>query len=98
MIVVREVFQIQPDRMREVKAAAREMGTLEAEIGFPHIRMMTDLTGEYYTLVFESEYPDLGTFEKTIAIAFANERWQALYQKIRPAIQGGRREICQLVE
>jgi hypothetical protein len=51
MILVRDIFQMQ------------KASPIPPE---NHHRMLTDLTGQYYTLVLESTYKDLSDFEKAL--------------------------------
>ena len=98
MILVREVFQIDPERMRAAKAAVREMMTTESELSNAKPRMMTDLIGDYFTLVMEFEAPDLGAFENTLRDVMNNDSWRTAYESFRPTITGGHREVFQIEE
>jgi hypothetical protein len=97
LIQVREVFQIHPEHMKEAKAAAKELVVLEQIKGMGQSRLLTDLTGDYYTLVLEVECASLAGFEQALTQAVASPEWAALYGRLRPAIRGGRREIYQIV-
>ena len=97
MIQVREVFQIHPERMKEAKAAAKELVAFEQIKGMGKSRLLTDLTGEYYTLILEVECASMAEFEQALAQAVASPEWAALYGRLRPTIRGGRREIYQYV-
>jgi hypothetical protein len=97
MILVREVFQIDPDHMQEAKELAGEMRKLEERLGLPPSRLYTDLAGEYYTLVMESEHPGLGDFERRLTEAFAHPEWRAHYPRFRRLLRGGRREIYSVI-
>ena len=72
MIQVREVFQLQFGRAREAIALAREGAAIEARHGGVQARILTDLTGDYYTLVLESDHESLAAFER-----FWNPPWPA---------------------
>jgi hypothetical protein len=98
MIVVRDVLQIQPEHMKEVKSQVGAMRALEQRLGHPITRVMTDLTGEYYTLVLESEFPSLGAYEEIMKKTFADKEWQTQYGRMRPMVRGGRRELYQVLE
>jgi hypothetical protein len=98
MILVRDVFQIQPEQMRAAREAVRDMRAVAAGLGYPLARMLTDLTGEYYTLVLESEFLSLGDFEKALQATIADKNWQAGYARVRPMILSGRREVYQIIE
>ena len=98
MILVREVSQIHPEKMREAKAVMQSMKPLEDRLGSPPSRSMVDLAGEYYTLVIETEYPSFAEFEAAMPRVFADPEWQALYSRMRPMIRGGRRELYTLLD
>jgi hypothetical protein len=98
MILVRDVFQIQPEQMRAAREAVRNLRAVAAGLGYPLARMLTDLTGEYYTLVLESEFLSLGDFEKALQATIADKNWQAGYARVRPMILSGRREVFQIIE
>lgn len=98
MIVVRDVLQIHPEHMKEVKTHLGEMRALEKRLGHHITRVMTDLTGEFYTLVLESEFPSLAEYEEVMKKTFADKEWQTQYGRMRPMVRGGRRELFQVVE
>lgn len=97
MILVREVFHVDPDHMKEAKELAKDMRGLEAKLGLAPSRLYTDLAGEYYTLVMESEHAGLGDFERRLAQTFAHPEWQAAYPRFRRLLRGGRREIYSVI-
>jgi hypothetical protein len=98
MIVVRNVMQIDPVRMKEAREAAKAMLAEMKRSGLPGGRVLADLTGESYTLVIESEIADLGAYERVQAEVFASAEWQKLYAPLRAAIRGGRRDIYRVVD
>ncbi len=93
MLLVRDVLKIDPLHMKEVKEHAQKNAGLFRKLNMPVSRMLTDLVGAYYTLVIESEVPDLATFEKSMQSGTSNPEWQAFYSKVRGAVRGGRREV-----
>ena len=98
MIVVRDVFQIDPEQMKKAKKFTREMREFGKKAGSPISRILTDLTGEYYTLILESEAPSLGDYEAGLHKILAHKEWQKMYPRFRKLIKGGRREIFTVVE
>jgi len=97
MILVREVFRIHPERMKEAKALLPEIRAVNVRLGFPPGRAMTDVTGPYYTLVLEMEHPSLAAWEQSLTKVFADPEWQKSYAKMRPLIESGHREIFSIV-
>jgi len=60
-------------------------------------RLLTDLTGPYYTLVMESSYPNLADYEKSIQTEMGNEDFRRWYQKFVLLVDSGRREMFTVV-
>ncbi len=97
MTLIRDVFRIHPDRMKDAKALIPEIQSLNKRLGVPVGRAMTDVTGPYYTLVLEREFPSLAAFEESLAKIFADPEWQKAYGRFRPMIESGHREIFSVV-
>ena len=98
MIVVRDIFQIIPDGMKEVRTLAKEGANLMRQSGLPVSRVMTDLVGNYYTLVLETEYQTLGEYETSLKDSLNNNDFQKWYPPVRKWIKGGNREIYSTIE
>lgn len=96
MIVVRDIFQLHFGKARDAIALAKEMRAQATAGGFD--RILTDLTGAYYTLVFESEYEGLGHFEQSLRNELSDPSFKDLYAQLVPLVHEGRREVFQLVE
>ena len=64
MILVRDIFQIKFGRMKEALASWKEMEKASPMPAGNHYRILTDLTGQYYTLVLEATFKDLADYEK----------------------------------
>lgn len=52
--------------MKMAKDVAKANVGLIKSQDYPPMRKMTDFMGTYYRLVLESQFPDLGAFEKAI--------------------------------
>ena len=98
MIMIRDVFRIRPDKMKEAKALVPEIQALNKRLGVPVGRAMTDVTGPYYTLVLEREFPSLAAWEESLRKIFADPEWQKAYGRFRPMIESGHREIFDVVD
>ena len=61
-------------------------------------RVLTDVTGPFYTLVLELTLPNLATFESNAPRLFADKEWQANSQKMTPLMESGYREVFSIVE
>lgn len=96
MILVRDVFHLHFGKAREAMSLMKEMRDAEERMGYRPTRVLTDLTGEYYTLVIESEFESLATFEG--AVNAFNDEWRAVYAKFVPLVRHGRREVYRIVQ
>jgi hypothetical protein len=98
MIVVRNIFQIKAGSMKQAVALVKENRPFIERAGFTSVRALTDVVGDFYTLVLETECASLQEFERGIGESFGSAEWQAWYQRFTPLVQSGRREIMQIVE
>ncbi len=96
MILVRNIFQVKFGRMKEAKEVWKEM--LTHFPGESRPRLLTDLTGQYYTLVLETTYKDMGEYETLSQRDLATPAMGALYQKLVAFVDSGRREMFTILE
>ncbi len=97
MIQVREVFQLRFGKAREAVELAREGVAIERKFGSSDARILTDLTGEYYTLVLEADYEDLASFEDSLRRTTESPEFREWYPRFAALARGGRREIYRVV-
>jgi|SRR5579864_196714 len=101
MLVVRNVFQLKFGKAREALTVMKEGVAIQkralAGTEFS-TRLLTDVTGEFYTLVFELMVPNLATYEGLAPKLFADKAWQANYEKMVPLVESGQRDIFTVVE
>jgi hypothetical protein len=99
MIVVRNTFRLKFGKAREALAVMKEgiaiQKRLDADLS---ARLLTDLTGTFYTLVLELTLPNLATLEAALPKVMGDKDWQANYQKMLPFVESGEREIFTVVE
>lgn len=81
MILVRDIFQLHFGRAKEALALAKEEAALAAQAGLPPARILTDLTGDYYTLITESTFDNLADLEATLDSTSQNEAWRDWYAR-----------------
>jgi hypothetical protein len=98
MIVVRDIFQVKFGKMKEAKDIWKEMVKVMPAQSGNRPRLLTDLTGQYYTLVLENTYKDLADYEAFSRQEMSAAGVGALYQKFVPLVDNGRREIFTIVE
>lgn len=97
MIVVRDVFQLHFGKARDALAVVREMRAAMEPPESPW-RVLTDLTGDYYTLVLEMEYENAADWERHLKDDLQAPEFRELYPRLVPLVRSGRREIFTLVE
>jgi hypothetical protein len=71
---------------------------IEKKYGYGPDRLLTDLTGPYYTLVMETTYANMTEFEKAFKNLLGNKEFGEWYQKMVPLVESGRREMYTVVE
>jgi hypothetical protein len=98
MILVRDVFRLKIGKAKEAKELFREAAVLAKKYDMPVGRAMTDLTGPFYTFVWESTHQSLAEYEASMSDPRGAEDWGKWYQKFAPLIDGGHREMFTLVE
>jgi hypothetical protein len=98
MILVRDVFQVKFGKMKDAKDIWKEMfKAMPAQAG-NHPRLLTDLTGQYYTLVLESTFKDLTDYEAFSRSEMSAPGVGAIYGRFIPLVDSGRREIFTIVD
>jgi len=98
MILVRDIFQLRFGKAREATKLFQEGMDKMKNMSNSPLRLLTDLTGPYYTLVMESTFENLTEFEKYFKNETADPEWKSWYQKFVPLVESGRREIFNIVE
>ncbi len=98
MIVVRNVFRLKFGKAREAKELMRQGVTLAKSVGFAPDRLLTDVSGPFYTMVLENVFPSLSAFEESVGKGFANKAWEEWYEKFIPLVEEGHREIFNVVD
>ncbi|MCZ7556241.1 MAG: hypothetical protein M5R41_07560 [Bacteroidia bacterium] len=94
MILVRDIFRIRFGQMKGALASLKAFSSDLTESGeeFP-MRVLTDVTGPYYTLVLESTFENLAAWESMSHSEMATAKWQEWYKNFLPFLEDGKREI-----
>jgi hypothetical protein len=98
MILVRDIFQLKFGKARDALAALKEGLPIMKKGGYTPERVLTDFTGDFYTLIMESKYKDLAEYEKALKGDLGMPEWKKWYEKFIPLVESGRREILTIVE
>lgn len=94
MLVVREVFTAKPGQASKLAKLFKKMAT-------GHMRVMTDMVGEYNTVVMEMEVKDLAEFERWMAKEHSKDMPKEVQEELKhfhEMFMTGRREIWRITE
>ena len=97
MIVVRNVFQLHFGKARDAIAILEQGAGRYRQLG-ANIRLLTDVTGPFYTLVMELSFPSLAAFESIMSELASDSAWRDSHKVLAPLVQSGHREILRIVE
>jgi hypothetical protein len=98
MILVRDIFQLKFGKSRDAMTLWKEGKAILQASGHKPMRIMTDLTGPYYTMVLESEFANLAEFEAGHSSTAMTDEWRKWYSRFTELVDSGRREIFTIVE
>lgn len=96
MIVVRGVFQAKYGMGDQLVQLLKE-----AQAFWPmgrNARVLTDLSGPFFTVVSEGEYDSLSAWEAAAQDIFGHADFGAWFERMQPLVESGRREFYTLVE
>ncbi|HRH64817.1 MAG TPA: NIPSNAP family protein [Bacteroidia bacterium] len=97
MIVVRDVFRLKFGKAREAKALLEEVKKIPVQFGTDGSRVLTDLIGPSYTLVLETNFKNLASFEQEIGKSMGHPEWKSWYEKFQPLVDSSYREVFTIV-
>ena len=66
MLVVINEFHIEPSKIKQATEAAKAAQAQIGKLGHKPHKILTDVTGEFYTLMFVGEFESLAAMEKTM--------------------------------
>src|SRR5205085_2138648 len=91
MIIVRDVFQARygqgGELVRLFKDATQEWAGAYAG------RILTDLSGPFFTVVTETEVESMAEWERRIREVFSRPDFGQWFERMTPLVEGGRREF-----
>jgi hypothetical protein len=97
MIVIRNTFQLKYGKAKDAKAIIAQMranGGMKQD----ESRVLTDVTGPFYTMVLEFTAKDLASWEASQQQDLANPALRPLFQQFSELVETGNREIYTVVE
>ena len=93
MIVVRTVFQAKWGQADALVRAVREGQQAMIQEAGIHGRILTDLGGQFFTVVLEGEFENLAAWEQFRARMFQDPRFQQSAAQGEGLIESGRQEF-----
>lgn len=98
MILVRDIFRLKFGKARDAKALMQESKKLMPPDMAARSRVLFDLVGPSYTMVWEVSYNNLSGWEAEMSSGMNEAAWREWYQKFIPLIESSHREIFTIVE
>ena len=99
MIIVHNVFRLKFGKAREAVGLMKEAIAIQKRLGVDvGQRLLTDVTGPFYTLILELTLPNLAALETTMSKVMSDKDFHAQYEKFIPLVESGHREIFNVVE
>lgn len=97
-IIVRDVFQAKYGKGDELVALFKGFYAQGEKLGMrvPH-RILTDASGQFFTVVTEDEFPSLGDWEKEFQKLLNEPSFGPWFAKMVPLVETGRREYYNVV-
>ena len=95
MILVRNVLQAKYGKGDELVQLAKE-GFAMWPSDYP-ARVLTDLSGPFFTVVSEAEFDSFGAWEASAQRMFGDPRFDAWFERMVPLVESGRREFYNVV-
>src|SRR3954464_9590667 len=100
MLVARQVFQAKFGQGDALVAIFKEMNTRVAQVSAnaPKFRILTDVSGPFFTVVAEVEVESLAAWEGTFR-QMMNQPWMGeVFGRMMPLVETGTREFYTIVE
>jgi hypothetical protein len=93
MYLIREVFNCKPGKAKDlVKIFKKALPLLEKE-GIFDGKVMTDISGNYWTVIVHYEVDDIGEFIASIRSETADPAVKEIFNGYMDLLEGGKREI-----
>lgn len=96
MIVVRGIFQAKYGKGDELVQMFKEGDEMWPSKRVS--RILTDLSGPFFTVVNEAEYESFADWEADAQKYFGDPRFAAWFERMTTVVESGRREFYTLVE
>jgi hypothetical protein len=91
MVVERLVFQVKYGK--DLVSVAKKGEKIFTKHGLRRGRLLTDLTGDMFTVVWENEWENLAEFEKARARMFDIPEFHSWFSEMEAVTEHGHREL-----
>ena len=100
MLVARQVFRAKYRRGDDLVALFKELNARMQEEGgaAPRFRILTDVTGPFFTVVTEVEIESLAAWEGTFGDSMDRPWMGEWFSRMMPLVESGSREFYTLIE
>ncbi len=98
MIIERDVFQAKYGRGDDLVQLFEGGRELLTDLGRLDYRILTDLAGEFFTVVVEFSWGSLAEMEEERERTFSDARFQEWFSEMPELVESGRRELFTVVE
>lgn len=93
MIVDRKVFQAKYGKASELVSLLKEGGELFKKLGYDPGRVLTDLSGNMFTIVWENQWESLAQWDEGRKKTFAIPEFRPWFAKMETLVDAGSREF-----
>jgi hypothetical protein len=98
MLVLRRVFQCKYGKAGEVAELTKTTSGKLAKYGFAPGRIMTDFTGQAHSVVWETQFNNLKSFEEARSRVLASEEYQEWFSATADIIESATRDFWKVEE
>ena len=100
MLIARQVFRAKYGRGDELVALFKEFNTRMQEAGdaTPRFRILTDVSGPFFTVVTEVEVESFAAWEGSFSESMARPWMEEWFGRMMPLVESGSREFYNIVE
>ncbi|MDQ3657115.1 MAG: hypothetical protein M3457_18835 [Chloroflexota bacterium] len=100
MLIARQQFRAKYGRGNELVTLFQELNSRRREenAAAPHFRILTDVTGPFFTVVTELEVETLATWESEFRESMARPWVGEWFSRMVPLVESGSREFYTVVE
>jgi len=91
MIIVRDVYQAKYGKGGDLAAHFKEAKEKWSVVYAP--RILTDMSGEFFTVVTEAEFENMAAFEQKAGDVFSMPEFGDWFERMTKLVESGRREF-----